>query len=436
MKKFKIFILVFLTGLVFHSSADIALANSPAGEKTVCPKKNETKELQVKSAWIEISPDNYRQNIKRIKSLIGKNVKLCVVMKSDAYGHGLKILAPVAVASSPAYIAAVDNPEFRILASEIKKQGSDVKLLRIAPPLHFELVECIRNDWKVEEVVGSLELARMISNTARDLSKILQQNVQVGIHLNIETGMGRMAFRNIEDIRKAMVLPHLKVKGVMTHFAKVYEENDKGLPMTLKQCDKFKNVVKQLNLPSDVIRHVANSGAAAMYPEMRLDMVRCGALTYGEDLDDRLDPNHKLKPVITAFKAKVGIINRHVPPGATVGYDSDGIAAPGHQSTMAAVRVGTYQGIPQTGFKNNMKVLIKGQKFPVIGKSSMNILVVDISKQDVRNPVAIGDEVVIIGKQGDQQITVLDFAKYMDKDPTSAMMTIGCLNPKVVVQSK
>lgn len=378
----------------------------------------------ISATTIEISPENFRHNLEVIRNIIGPDLKLCVVMKSDAYGHGIENLVTQAVSSEPAYIAAISNAEFRMIHDEIKKQNKDIALLRIAPVLRDELVESIMNHWNVEEIIGSPEEAKMISETAETLSRRMGKEFTVNVHVNIETGIGRMAFRDVNQIKKALQLPYLRLKGVMTHFANAYQKEPVAFEKTRQQTEKFDQIVAELALDKTVIRHIANSPATVKFPWTRKDMVRVGTLLYGEDLEG-LDPNHKLRPVISSYKSRVAIIEKNIPPMSPIGYDSMQRTPGNRLSTTATVRVGYSEGFPERAFKRNMHVLIRGKKFPVIGKTSMNMVVVDITDQDKNNPVQLNDEVVIIGKQGSQEITIEEFAAQSQNDITQVTILLG-----------
>jgi len=381
---------------------------------------------------IEISPENYRHNLEIIKKIVGPDVNICAVMKSDAYGHGINNLIAETVECNPAYIAAIYNSEFKTIYEEIKKQKKDISLLRIAPVFPDELAESIGNNWDIEEIIGSLEEAKMISATARKLSRSQGRNITVGVHINIETGMGRMAFRNIDDIRRTLELPHLKLKGVMTHFANAYKKEPMAEKETRHQTEIFDKVVKELDLNKSIIRHVANSGATMNYPWTRKDMVRVGSITYGEDLED-LDPKNELLPVMTSYKGKVAIIENNIPPMSPISYDSMERTRKKGMSTTATVRAGYNEGFPEMAFKQNIQVLIRGTRFPVIGKTSMNMFVVDITDQDKNNPVQLYDEVVLIGKQGEQEIFLEEFASKCNRNITQLIILLGNVTHKTTV---
>ena len=119
-------------------------------------------------------------------------------MKGDAYGHGIKNLLDTAVNSKPDYIAAIENRDFKLLAEKIKEKDANIHLLRLAPPLLKEVVASQLYDYKIEEIVGSLGEGEMLSSVAAVLSEKLGREIVIPIHLNLETGMGRMGVRKVK----------------------------------------------------------------------------------------------------------------------------------------------------------------------------------------------------------------------------------------------
>jgi len=399
-------------------------------------KDSSDKVISITPNFIEIDVEAYKNNLNFVKKMIGNDVKLCAVMKADAYGHGIKNLISTTVISSAVdCIAGVDNSEFEIIAPAIIESGRDIAMLRIAPVTKSELVQSINNGWKVQEVIGSYEQAKMISDTAVEMSKILGKKIIIDVSINIETAMGRMAFRDVNDIKKAMGLPNLKIVGVMTHFAKDEDDDEDGVskPATRKQLDIYEQIVDQLDLPKNVVQHVANGAAASKYPWTRKDMVRVGSLIYGEDVNDSLDPKHELKPVMKSYRSEIAIIERNIPPHTPINYDAEEYTRDNQVSTTATLRVGYSYGYPKKAYKEKAEVIINGHKYPIIGKSSMNMVVVDITDKPKNGIVNIGDQAIIVGKQGDEYITWKHFAEMNDMSITEQILNIGNLNKKLVV---
>lgn len=415
-------------------SINYGLADTITPELTVNPSATINKNATPAINFVEINPDAYYHNLVEIRKMVGPQVKICAVMKSNAYGHGIDNLIGMALKAKIDYIAAVDNSEFKLLAAKIKQTHAKTHLLRIAPVTRAELIEAQTGNWQVEELAGSLEEAKMLSDTASELSRKLGHKIIIPIHVNIETGMGRMGFRNVDEIRKTVSLPNLKFTGIMTHFARDYESSPTDYIETRAQLDIFESVIRQLKPDSSIIQHVANSAATAKFPWARKDMVRVGSLSYGEDLDDQQDPHHVLQPVMSAYKSTVAIIERNVPPHSPVNYDAMQYTRSDKPSTTATMRIGYYNGFPQYAFQESATVLIRGQRFPIIGKSSMNMVVIDITDEDKSNPVKLGDEVVLVGKQGKEQITWDEFASRNKMGITEQILLIGNQTPHILIK--
>ena len=134
-------------------------------------------------------------------------------------------------------------------------------------------------------------------------------------------------------------------------------------------------------------------------------MVRVGSLIYG-DVTKATDPEGVFLPVMKSFTSSVALVMHDVPPSTTVGYDSLYTTPAGRRSTLATVKVGYCNGYPRDAYTNGTEILIGGRRYPVVGKVSMNLLVADITSQDTARPIRIGDEVVLLGRQGKDMITM------------------------------
>lgn len=392
-------------------------------------------------AIFEVSPQNYRHNLEYIRGVLdrdipGRKVKMCVVMKSDAYAYGIANLISQAVDFYPAYIAAIHNKDFSIIIKEIKRRRKDISLLRIAPVDADELRESLSNGWNIEEMVCSLEEAEMISDIADELSEKMGRNITVGIHINIETGLGYSDFRNVDEMREAINLPHLKLKGVMTHFANSVDESEATAHERVRaQIDKFNDVVdNQLKLDKAVIRHIAASESVLKspwqhieYPEAMMDMVRIGSIAFGEDAET-YDYKNGIVPVINSFKTKVILIQKDVPPGTGISYDHEQSTRKDKPSIIADIAIGYNEGFPKMAYEGGVCVFIKGKAYPIISRACMNVSFVDITDQDPNDPIQVGDEVVIIGRQKGKERVLLELAEALDMPTTDIILDIGHAN--------
>lgn len=335
----------------------------------------------------------FENNLHVLRRHIRKNSRFCIVLKADAYGHGLDLLAPIAAKFGAAYIAFVDNWE----ACRIRDLGISTNLIRLRPALADEMEEALA--WRVEEIVGTFDQARFLSRLGIKYQKIIP------VHIKLDVGMGRSGFlfeHQQETIRQILQMPAIRVVGIMTHYSNTDDENDL---ITLRQWKDFESQSHRLRpeLTSDVIYHSSNSAAALRFCDIHDDMVRVGIASYGLTPSPFIKERLSLTPVMKWITRIVQI--RDMPRHSTVGYGMT------HRlnanSKIAAIPVGYADGYFRT-LSNRMDVLVRGTRCPVIGRISMDLTTIDISHL---NHADLGDEVVLLGKQGNEIISAEEFAK-------------------------
>ncbi|MEC4813658.1 MAG: alanine racemase [Scytonema sp. PMC 1069.18] len=359
---------------------------------------------------VTVSAKNFRDNIRHVRDRVAL-AQVCVVMKANAYGHGLKQLAPTAVAAGADYIGICTNPE----AAIVRDLGLDVKILRLRMALPQELEESI-HALNVEEQVGSMEAAQYISDMG------VKHGKKIPIHINIDTGIGRSGFFSfqLEELKKVCGLPGLAVVGIMTHFASA---DGKDLAFTQTQLQDFYRVRYALNdyLPDSVLTHTHNSAATIRLTPECNSLVRVGAACYGVRTSrDFVNPT-ELKPVMSV-KTRIAQV-RQVPFGKTIGYGS--LFTTKRDSLIASLPVGFGEGYPRSLFNKGI-VLIKGHRCPVIGRVSLNITTVDVT--DLPEKVQWGDEVVLVGSQGNEEITFEELADKFQSVHTEINLMAGFMN--------
>src|SRR5580658_7531696 len=195
-----------------------------------------------------VSRKKFSDNIQILRRLVAP-AKLCVVMKANAYGHGLAALAPVAAEAGADMIGICTNPE----AETIRRLGLKTPLLRLRMALEAEMEESVR-ELDIQEQVGSLEAAEYLSAAG------VRRGRPVDVHLDIDTGMGRSGFfpEQLDEIRQAMRLPGLRIAGVMSHFPAA---DASELAQTSAQIEQMERLCGELGLPGDVLVHTHNSAA-------------------------------------------------------------------------------------------------------------------------------------------------------------------------------
>jgi alanine racemase len=331
-----------------------------------------------------VSRKKFLDNIQHIRRLVAPS-KVCVVMKANAYGHGLAALAPVAVEAGADMIGICTNPE----AETIRRLGLKIPLLRLRMALDAEMDESVR-DLDIEEQVGTTDAAEYLSAAG------VRRGRAVNVHLDIDTGMGRSGFfpEQIATIRDVMKLPGLHIAGVMSHFPTA---DAADLARTTELIARMERFLAELAPPDNVLIHTHNSAATVRLTSQRRGMVRVGA----------------------AWVAQL----RDVPKGRTVGYG--GLFTTVRDSKVAGLPVGFGEGYPRSLFNKGI-VLIRGKRCPVIGRVSLNVLTIDVT--DLGGEVRLGDEVVLIGRQGDEEVTFEEMADKFSSVHTEINLMAGGYN--------
>jgi alanine racemase len=355
-----------------------------------------------------VSRENFFKNIQYLRRFVAPS-KLCVVMKANAYGHGLAALAPVAVEAGADMLGICTNPE----AETIRRIGLQVPLLRLRMALEAEMEESVR-ELDVQEQVGSCEAAAYLSEAG------VRRGRPVDVHLDIDTGMGRSGFfpEQVETIRQVMSLPGLSIAGVMTHFLAA---DSSELTQTNAQIERMERFCAELGLPANALVHTHNSAATVRLTGQRRAMVRVGAACYGVRTSREFENPAELKPVMS-FRTWVAQL-RDVPKGHTIGYG--GLFTTARDTKIASLPVGFGEGYPRALFNKGI-VLIHGKRCPVIGRVSLNLLTIDVT--DLDSEVRVGDEVVLIGSQGGQEVTFEEMADKFSSVHTEINLMAGSLN--------
>ena len=359
------------------------------------------------STYIELSQAALKKNINYLRKQIGDSVKFVSVIKGNAYGHGIKHFVPMAEACGVDYFAVFDACEAE-MAFDVKQPKTEIMIMGL-----------IANEdiaWAIERGVSFFVFEFDRLEHAIKIAEKLKKKAK--IHLEVETGLHRTGFGD-DELKKAVKTiksneDHVFIEGVCTHFAGA--ESIANYVRVHKQIDCF-NEIKQWLISKDIVPkyyHTACSSSALVYPETRMDMVRIGIAQYGYWPSEEVKIHNLLsgdigfnqRPLqrILTWKSEVMSIE-HVKTGEFVSYGNFFQAR--KNTKIATVPVGYFQGYRRS-LSNTGYVLIKGKKAPVIGMVNMSVMVVDVTPIPL---VDKGDEVVLIGKQGNQVITVASFSE-------------------------
>ena len=321
-----------------------------------------------------------------------------MVVKANAYGHGLNEVAGV-IEEKVDYFAVATIEE----AQSLRKAGRTRPILVLAYfPLEVEAVNWAVQE-RVEATVHSLDHARKLAQ--------LVQEGELRVHIKIDTGLGRLgiaANEAVSIVQEINKLPKLHIKGVFSHLADPFG----NIAYTNEQLQNFRDIKKQLvksGLDSQLY-HIAKTTAILSQPESLHNAVRLGVGLYGiwpaKELKawmKKENPTFSFKPLLT-WKAKILQIKDY-PVDAYVGYGCTYKTR--RKSRLAIVPVGYYEGYDR-GLSNQGQVLIRGKRCPVRGLVCMNMIIVDVTEVE---HVSEHDEVVLIGQQGDEEITARELAE-------------------------
>ncbi|MBR5517658.1 MAG: alanine racemase [Clostridia bacterium] len=342
--------------------------------------------------WCDVSLDNLKHNIEQIKGKLSPNVKLCGIVKANAYGHGVEEIVYNLVQQGVDYLAVAFIDE----AVEIRLCGFNQPILILGNTPKDTADQVV--EYNITASVYNKETAQAISDEA------VKQNKIAKIHIKIDTGMSRIGFlptdESIAEIMEVSKLPNIEIEGIFTHFACSDSEDESA---TLKQYDKFMWVVGELEKQGLYIpvKHCCNSAAIVKYPNMHLDMVRAGIILYGmypSDIDYDID----LKPLMNF---KTSVINvKTIEAGQSISYGATFTA----KDTMkiATIAVGYADGYSRL-LSNCGRVLVNGQFANIVGRICMDQCMIDVT--NVHN-INIGDEVILFGADENETLPIEELA--------------------------
>lgn len=360
----------------------------------------------IATSTLEISAKAYRQNIRYIRSEIGPKPTISAVLKGNAYGHGISQMVEIAEKAGIRHFSTFSSDEAWEVWKKSKK-GSEIMILGM---LHLEeLEELVRKGisfyvFDFERLVKAISISKEIGIPAK-------------LHIEIETGFHRTGFDWIQREKLAEMLlensDFISIEGLCTHYAGAESvSNFVRVKNQIARYHEFKDFFRKKEIMFKIY-HTACSAAALIFPETIMDMVRIGIAGYGfwptkETFFAKLNslPKGNKNPLKRLITWKSCIMSlKSVKTGEFVGYGNSYMAL--ENIRLAIVPVGYGHGYSRL-LSNQGMVLIKGQYCQVVGTVTMNAIAVDVGKiKDLK----IGDEVVLIGKQGGKEITVASFSE-------------------------
>jgi alanine racemase len=367
-----------------------------------------------RSARAEIDLDAVAHNVGVLLATVAP-AALCAVVKADGYGHGSVAVARTALQAGASCLAVALPGEGTVL----REAGIDAPILLLSEPEAWD--EAL--DAGLTPTVYNAEAIDALGKAAAD------RDVVVDVHLKVDTGMHRVGAPYelaVERAQRIAADPHLRLAAVWTH-CPVADEPDN--PYTDRQAERFDAVVAAIRDAGIEVplAHAANSAAALVHPRLRHDLVRCGIAVYGLAPSPALRGVADLRPVLS-LKARVSHVQR-VAAGEAVSY---GLRRPVEEPTVVAtVPLGYADGVPRRLGELRAEVLVGGVRRPIAGTVTMDQIMIDCGPGST---VAIGDEVVLVGRQGDEVVPVAEWAELLGTIEYEIVCGIGPRVPRVHVE--
>jgi alanine racemase len=358
--------------------------------------------------WLEIDLSAIGNNTRRIKSLVGPNVRVLISLKADAYGHGALKVARTTLHNGASMLGVATVSE----AAPLREAGITAPILVFGYVPFWQMREAVRLGLTV--TLYSLEAAQALSRAAVTLGKV------VNVHVKVDTGMSRLGirFEQLEDILTLLhtlcTLPALHLEGLYTHFAMADAADQTHTRMQLQRFQHVLAAITAQGLRPPLV-HAANSAATLTLPEAHFDMVRPGIAIYGLNPSTDVQLPEGFRPALS-FKTQVAQV-KLVPAGECVSYGCTYITQ--RPTRIAVLPVGYADGFRRAPHTWGT-VLLHGQEAPLLGRVCMDQCMIDVT----HIPQArVGDEVVLIGRQGAATLTAEQVAQ-----------RLGTINYEVVAE--
>lgn len=371
-------------------------------------------EALTRPAWATVDLGAVRHNVAALLEAVAP-AAVCAVVKADGYGHGAVPVATAALQAGARWlgVAVVDE------GVALRDAGIDAPVLLLAEPppeacdiaVAAHLTPVLYSDRGIE---------------AAERAASMQGRDRVAVHLKVDTGMHRVGTAPADAVRLAQAVAgsrHLRLEGLLTHFA-VADEPDRDAD-TKAQIDRFEQVRDELaglGIVPDVL-HAANSAGAIAHEAARYDLVRCGIAVYGCPPSPPLAGMLDLRPALS-LAAEVSFV-KTVEAGEGVSYGLR-YATP-TRTVVATVPLGYADGVPRRLSALGAEVLVGGRRRPIAGTITMDQLLVDCGPDAA---VSVGDEVVLLGRQGDDEITADDWAAMLGTINYEIVCGIGARVPR------
>ncbi|MCR9038788.1 alanine racemase [Bacillus sp. L381] len=374
-----------------------------------------------REVWIEVDLDAIKKNIRAIRRHIPNKSKIMAVVKANAYGHGSVEVARQALESGASELAVASVEEGIVL----RRAGITAPIL----VLGFTALSCVK-----KSAVWNITLSAFQVSWIKKANQILEKEAvskRLSIHINVDTGMGRLGVRTEEDllavVKALKSSTYLSWDGIFTHFSTADEPDTE---LTMLQHEKFISFLRFLKSQDITLPtvHMCNTAAAIAFPEFSADMIRLGIGLYGlypsayiKELDIV-----KLTPALS-LKARIAYVKAMVTEPRTVSYGATYIAKPGE--IIATIPIGYADGYSRA-LSNRGFILYRGRRVPVAGRVTMDMIMVSLGESEGKQ----GEEVVIYGKQKGAEISVDEIAEMLGTINYEVVSTLSRRVPRFYIR--
>lgn len=359
----------------------------------------------------EIDLSALLHNLKQVRNLIGPTRSIIAVVKADAYGHGAVRISQTLEEAGVAALGVALVQE----GIELRLAGVRIPILVMGSILKEQIQPLF--EYQLTPVLFQAALIPLLEKEAEE------QGMTLPVHVKIDTGMGRLGIQTKQlasFIKQILQNRRIKIEGIMTHLADADNIGSENLACQLKVWEETMEALRDYQLETPQI-HLANSAAIAALRKLESNPVRPGLMLYG--YSSVKTPRLSLEPVLT-FKTRI-VHLKTVPSGTPISYGGTFVTR--RESVIATLPVGYADGYWRA-LSNCGKVLIHGERVPVVGRVCMDMTMVDVTGLTNLN---VGEEAVLIGKQGKEFISAEEVARWIGTIPYEVLCGIGKRVPRI-----
>ena len=383
----------------------------PTFENAINPKQR---------AWIEVKGKAIENNVRQLRSKLGKNCQFMAVVKADGYGHDAKLVSEYAIKGGASQLGVATLKEgIKLRSYGIKKP------ILILGNLYTkkDLIISFKND--LMPTISSIRECLICNNIGKHFG------LRFSLHLKVDTGMSRLGFESnkfVQQFEKIKSFENISIEGIYSHLSSADEDNSLD-PKSFTQLQriKFQELLRQIKVDRNhnIKIHLANSAGMLLNKDFHFHMVRVGLSMYGYSPLEKIDKNLSLEPALF-LKVKVAFI-RIIDRGVRVSYG--GKFRSSRKTKRAVLSIGYADGVPRN-LSGKINVIYNNKLYPQVGSITMDQMMVDITGSD---EIKVGSTMVLLGSEGDKTISPIDWARESNTIPWEILCSFKNRLPRVQV---